>query len=30
VATVNARGEFLEGSGGVALTVDTLVRLRVF
>jgi hypothetical protein len=30
VATVNARGEFLEGSGGAALTVDTLMRMRIF
>jgi hypothetical protein len=30
VATVNARGEFLEGSGGAALTADTLMRVRIF
>lgn len=29
-ATGNAVAEFLEGSGGVALTVDTLVKVRVF
>lgn len=30
VATTNARGEFIEGSGGAALAADTLVRLRIF
>jgi hypothetical protein len=30
VATVNSVAEFLEGSGGAALTVDTLMRARIF
>lgn len=30
LATANARVEALEGSGGVALTADTLIRVRVF
>jgi hypothetical protein len=30
LATINARVETLEGSGGVALTADTLIRVRVF
>jgi hypothetical protein len=30
VATVNSIAEFLEGSGGAALTVDTLMRARIF
>jgi hypothetical protein len=29
-ASINAVGEFLEGSGGVALTADTLMRFRVY